>query len=476
MRVVKGVLIGVMLAAAVAVLVRGPRGTADVAPGVVVVDYWEKWTGPEGRQIASVVDDFNATVGRAKGIYVRLVTTSNIDRKTLVATAAGVPPDVAGMWQAQLVQFAALDALTPLDAMAAARGITADTYKRVYWDACRWDGHLYALVSTPATVALIYNRAAFRASAAKLRAAGCDPDRPPRTLAEFDRYAAALDERDRSGRLVRAGMLPAASWYLLQTPLWFGGDVWDARAKRFTLTSPAVVDTFKWAQAYSRRMGAAAASDFKTGMGNFDSPQNPFLAGTEVMQQQGPWMANFILTYKPTMFGVPTQAAYDTRVPAARRRAACDWAAAPFPSARPGLAGVTYADFDTLVIPKGARHPAEAFEFMAYLTTQSVMEHLCDLHGKNSPLRRVSPGFLEHHKNPFIDVWDGLAAGPNARGIPQVPIWPQASDELTALAQQLVLQPDLPPEPELAALQGRLQAAYDTFVDRQRARRGSAER
>ena len=479
-QVAKNVVVVLMLAAAAVALVKGRRTDNRIPPTgpdgrpTVVVDYWEKWTGPEGLQIASVVDDFNRTVGRDKGIYVRIVTTSNIDKKTLVATAAGVPPDIAGMWDPQLAQFAALDALTPLDEMAAAHGLTAGTYKKVYWDACHYDGHLYALVSTPATVALIYNKAAFRDSAERLRAAGCDPEGFPRTMDELDRYAAAVDRKDdKSGRLVRAGILPAASWYLQQMPLWFGGDVWDAKAKRFTLTSPPVVAAFTWAQAYSKRLGPGAVSDFKTGMGNFDSPQNPFMAGTEAMQAQGPWMANFILTYRPQMFGVATQAAYDPGVPAAVRKAKCDWGVAPFPSAAAGLSGVTYAAFDTFVIPKGAKHPAEAFEFIAYVNRQSVMEHLCDMHSKNSPLANVSDDFVQHHKNPFIDVWDELARSPNAHGIPQVPTWPQAADELTSLLQQLVLQPDLPVVPELAKLQGRLQASYDSFMAKQRARRGT---
>ena len=213
-KVAKNVVVVLMLAAAAVALVKGRRADTRIPPTgpdgrpTVVVDYWEKWTGPEGEQIASVVDDFNKSVGRDKGIYVRIVTTSNIDKKTLVATAAGVPPDIAGMWDPQLVQFAALDALTPLDDLAAAHGITAATYKKVYWDGCHYDGHLYALVSTPATVALIYNKAAFRDSAERLRAAGCDPDRFPRTMDDLDRYAAAVDRKDASGRLTRAGFLP----------------------------------------------------------------------------------------------------------------------------------------------------------------------------------------------------------------------------------------------------------------------------
>jgi multiple sugar transport system substrate-binding protein len=473
MRVVRVAVITLMLATALGVLAFGPRGGRGIPTDrkVVVIDYWEKWTGNEGQQMAQIVDEFNNTVGRDKGIFVRDVSTSNIETKALVSIAAGVPPDVAGMWDRNLVQMAALGALTPLDDLAARHGITAATYKKVYWDSLHWDGHLYGLISTPATIALVYNRRIFHESAKELLAAGCDPDRAPRTLAEFDRYAAALDVKDASGRLVRAGILPAAMWYLHDMSWWFGGEVWDAQHGRFTLTSPGVVAAYAWAQSYSRRMGPKATADFQTGMGNFDSPQNPFLSGAEVMEQQGPWMANYILHQRPSMFGVAGEAAYDTSRPAAERRAQCDFAVAPFPSAVPGLENVTYAAYDSLVIPKGAKHPAEAFEFIAYVNRQDVMEHLCIMHSKNSPLTTVSDYFYEHSKDPYIRVWDDLARSPNAHAVPQVPIWPELMDELTAIGQRLLLSPDQPPLPVLAAAQDRLQQKYDAFAAHQRARR-----
>ena len=55
-----------------------------------------------------IVDDFNATVGREEKIFVNYLSMSSVDQKTLLATAAGVPPDVAGVWDNQVRQFAAM--------------------------------------------------------------------------------------------------------------------------------------------------------------------------------------------------------------------------------------------------------------------------------------------------------------------------------------------------------------------------------
>jgi ABC-type glycerol-3-phosphate transport system substrate-binding protein len=145
------------------------------------------------------------------------------------------------------------------------------------------------------------------------------------------------------------------------------------------------------------------------------------------------------------------------------------WAAAPFPSAVAGLTDVTYCGFDTLVIPRGARHKNEAFEFMAYVNRQDVMERLCKLHCKNSPLAKVSDDFLANHPNPFIDVFEHLARSASASGPPRIPINAQVTDELNTLFDRVV-KLEVDPKQGLEEAQGRLQVEYDHYMEIQRAR------
>lgn len=475
---IKAIIIALLIVPAAGILAFGPRADESVPSGRVVIDYWEKWPGEEGAQMRQIVDDFNNTVGAEKGIYVRCVTTSQINQKTLVAIAGGVPPDVAGLWEMDLVSFAALDALEPLDELAREHGITRETYKPVYWDACHWDGRLYALISTPATIALHYNKKAFREHASELKAAGLDPERAPRTIDELDRYAKALDEIRPDGRIERLGYLPMEpGWYVIYSYIWFGGEIWDASNERFTLTDPKVVKAFDWLTSYTRRLGRNQINDFRSGvsggMGNWDSPQNPFLSGAIAMIQQGPWMGNYIQKLKPEMAGVPSNTTDFTSIPLQQRIDRAQWAAAPFPSAIPGLENASYAPFDILAIPKGAKHKREAFEFIAYVNRQDVMEKLCSLHCKNSPLSHVSSGFLEHHKNPYVKVFEDLANSPNARPLPQIPIWREVADELGNAVQRMVLL-EAEPIDALRDSQQRLQAKYDDFMAKQRARKGQS--
>lgn len=459
-------------------LMFGPRPGRTLPQNCVIVEYWEKWVGVEGAQMQEIVDDFNRTVGRQKHIFVRYLPISSIDEKVMIATAAGVPPDIAGQWDAETVQFAHLGAYLPLDDLAKAHGITADTYLPIYWDACHYQGHLWTLVSTPAAVALHYNKKIFRDNAAALRQAGCDPDRPPQTIEELDRYAAALDVTDSAGHIERFGYLPMEpGWYVHFTPYWFGGELFDEKRQRFTFDLPQNIAAYTWIQSYSKRLGREAMVESHDASQAWDTPQNPFLTGSLVMEQQGPWMANYIYNllhktpWAPSMSEalVPRQREWSLK----DRRDNYDWAAAPFPSAVPGLKDVTVAPFDTFAIPAGARHPHEAFEFMAYVTQQRVMEKLCSLQCKSSPLRKVSRAFLAHHPNPYIDVFDQLAASPNAHGCPKCPLWPEASKELRDAAQAVAML-DKEPQQALEEAQQRIEAKWERqqAIDRAREQRG----
>jgi len=445
-----------LIVPAVALVLFGPRMDDGVPADRVVVDYWEKWTGHEEEQMRELVDEFNATVGAEKKIFVRYVSTSSIQQKTLIATSAGVPPDVAGLWDSNLAQFASTNALLPLDEMAAAHGITESTYKPAYWRACHINGKLYSLISTPAAVALHYNKKAFHDNAAALRAAGLDPDRAPQSIDELDAYSKVLEKRTPSGAIASAGYMPLEpGWYTVATCAYFGGRLWDPATNKITLTDPAVVKAYEWVQSYSRRLGKDAVGEYRSSLGNMDSPQNPFLSGTLLMEQQGPWMANYIRTLKPSMTG--------------DRAEDCDWAAAPFPSALPGGKQTAVLMFDALVIPRGAKHPAEAFEFIAWINQQKNMERLCTLHCKNSPLAAVSKEFLTKHPNPYIAVFEQLASTPDAYTVPQIPIWAEVDDELATMTQRLTLQ-NVDARVALQESQDRLQAKFDKYLEKRRAR------
>jgi ABC-type glycerol-3-phosphate transport system substrate-binding protein len=404
--------------------------------GKVHITYWEKWGGKEAIAMQAVVDQFNQSQDR---IVVEFLPVSQVDRKTIVATAGGDPPDIAGLWLYNLYSFADRDALTPLDELAPPDW--TNRYSRVYADMTTYRGRIWGAVSAPSVTALHWNKRLFRE-------AGLDPDRPPRTLAELDEFAAKLNRRDaRTGELLQVGFLPQEpNWFTWAYPLWFGGS--HRQGQEITIgTDPANLAAYRWVDGATRRLGLADVRGFSSGFGTFASPQNAFLAGKVAMVLQGVWMNNFIQQFAPGL----------------------DYGVAPWPTAAPGRANFTVVDADVLTIPRGAKHPREAWEFIQYVATPNRqararadltgVELLCYLQQKHSPLREWSPFFTEHHPHPYIGIFRQLADSPNAMFIPKIGIWQEYRRELLDAFDSVRLL-SATPEESLAFCQQRVAGSW----------------
>ncbi len=420
-----------LLALAASVYIGFTRQSVSPAGGGRVhISYWEKWTGFEGEAMRAVVDEFNRSQDR---IFVDILTISEIDRKLLLATAGRVPPDVVGLWSANLAAFADRQALLPLDDYLDRYGIIRDDYIPAYWDLCHYRGYMYALPTTPASVALHWNKELFRE-------AGLDPERPPRTLDELGRYAELLTKRDERGRLVQMGFMPSEpGWWNWSWGYYFGGGLWDGE-DTITAGSPENVEAYEWVRSYSEQYGVGSIQVFQSGFGNFSSPQNAFLSGKVAMEIQGVWMANFIDKYAPGM----------------------EWGAAPFPypADRPELADVAYVEADVVAIPVGARHPDEAFEFIRYVNSQKGMELLCMGQRKHTPLAEVSEEFLTTHPNPFIDVFIEVAKRGRPFSTPKTPVWSEYANEMNAAFDEIWLG-----ESDARAALGRVNERMQSRLD-----------
>jgi ABC-type glycerol-3-phosphate transport system substrate-binding protein len=418
-------------------------GCRPAGDGKVHVTYWEKWGGKEAMAMQRTVDQFNRLQDK---IVVEYLSVSQIDRKTIVAAAGGDPPDVAGVWLANVYSFADRDALLPLDEFIQAEGLTTEQwlsrYYPVYADMCLYRGRVWAALNTPSTTALHWNKRLFRE-------AGLDPDRPPRTLAELDEFAEKLTKRDpQTGAITQLGFLPQEpGWFAWSFPQWFGGTLWDGTNITFD-TPPSNRECYDWVAGYTKRYGLEAVRSFTAGFGAFSSAQNPFMAGKVAMVFQGVWMNNYLTQYAPGL----------------------EYGVAPWPATKPGLENFTVADADVLAIPRGAKHPREAWEFIKFLSSHNPdarrfedlrgMELVCYLQQKNSPLRHWSPFFEQHHPHPRIDLFRQLGESPNAVHIPKLGIWQEYGREQVQVFEvsRLLTQP---PMEAMAFCQRRMAGSWE---------------
>ena len=117
------------------------------------------------------------------------------------------------------------------------------------------------------------------------------------------------------------------------------------------------------------------------------------------------------------------------------------------------------------MIPRGAKHPDEAWEFIRYATSANVnarskgeltgAELLCFQQGKSSALVQWSPFFEQHHPHPFIDVFRKLGASETTATMPRIAIWKEYQEELNEVFSEVRL---LRATPEAAVLRGQARA------------------
>lgn len=389
-----------LFAAILAVLLPGCHREDPAAHGRVVIKYWEKLTGFEADAVKVVVEDFNKSQDR---IYVDFSSISQIDHKFMLATGGGVPPDVAGLWAHLLPVYSESNALMPLDKLAAENGVKREDYIDVYWQLCTHRGHLWALPSTPSTIALIWNKKLFRE-------AGLDPERPPRTIAELEEFNQKLIRYRPDGHIQTMGFLPLQpDWYVALYGYWFSGKLWDGVSK-ITANSPENIAAYQWIESYPKRFGVDNLLAFRDGFGIFASPQDPFISGRVAMELQGSWIYNYIKFYAPPDF---------------------EWGVAAFPSSdAQHPRNVSIVECDVLAIPAGAKHPKEAFEFIKFVNTQKEMEKLCLGKRQFTPLKECSPEFLNNHPNPHIREFVELAKSPDAVYVPRIPTWTEYNSDM----------------------------------------------
>ena len=479
MAFVRKVLLLMLLLGGVVFIALGPRPTIQsTEDGVVVVRYWEKWSGGnEKRIMEKFVAEYNALQRRnADGDIIRVeyLPVTSVDMKVLLATSANVPPDLAGLWDHTIPSMAQLGALQSFDDLLEERKgwiapdqrITIDrlraTYKPIFWGACSYEDDLYALCTTPWVTALFWNKELFNKKADQLRAAGLDPSRAPHTIAELDRYAEII-HTEKDGRIDYAGYMPSyPAWLAGYLVYAFDADFYDPQTQQISYDTPEMVEAYEWIASYSVKYRVDMINALQGGVNQSIAARDPFVAGSLAMFFSGPWVINSFEDFNPKGNRWVMSKLEERALPPAERKKNYIWGAAPFPS-KHGDKTIGYASANLMVIPRGAEHAQEALDFVLFINRPDVMERLCAETGMPSPLQNVSDAFFENNANPYIDVFERIAASPHVRRLPDIPILPELRNDMDDLVQK-VYTLEMSPEQALASSQAKLQRSLDRFM------------
>ena len=174
------------------------------------------------------------------------------------------------------------------------------------------------------------------------------------------------------------------------------------------------------------------------------------MQGKVAMVLQGVWYHNHIRQYQPGL----------------------EYGVASWPQVAGGPEEFTVATADVLVIPRGARNPMAAWEFMRYMAQANLAaatagelrgaEELCYLQQKNSPLREWSPYFAESHPHPYIGLFRELSALEGVTAEPAIGVWQEYNREIgNALERTRLLHVE--PAEALAYAQARVAASWARY-------------
>lgn len=281
-------------------------------------------------------------------------------QKLLTSIVANIPPDVVIQDRFAVADWASRGAFRPLDDLIARdqadpRCPKKGDYYPAVWEEGSWDGHVFGIPKAADGRALLWNRQLFREHAAELRAAGLDPDRPPRTWSETLAYNKVLTEFNPDGTLKRAGFMPNyGNVWLYLYGFQNNADFISKDGRTCTLDTPESEEALDFlVKGYDQLGGYTNAKAFESGFLNREN--SPFYVGTVAMMINGDWTLNELSRYAPQLdFGVVPAPVPDDRFFHRGR-----FAKEPFTY-------TTWSGGFCFVIPKGAKRVDDAWEYIKF--------------------------------------------------------------------------------------------------------------
>jgi multiple sugar transport system substrate-binding protein len=303
--------------------------------GKVIVNFWTFW-GSETRRpiIEKIIDDYNKSQDK---VFVKhtFLPWGDIWTKNLASVAAGNPADVIINDINTVSQRAENKQVEDLSKYV------DDSFKQQFyphlWETVEYKGKAFAVPFNTDTRMLFYNKKAFKE-------AGLDPNKPPATWVELEEYAKKLDVKkgdnyERIGFYPLWGSVGASSWMMNAD----SGKGFIDNGK-LAINTPKKVEALEWILGWKERLGENTVQAFQAEFGSEQA--NPFIAEKVAMWVDVGTFYTQLRDYGQDIeFGV-----------------------APIPAYQEGTGNWAEGGGFVAEIPKGAKHPKEAMDFIKYLT------------------------------------------------------------------------------------------------------------
>ncbi len=388
------------------------------------VIFWTSHSGhPDRDALELIATKFNESQNKYE-VELTIVPGSETDvAKLMTAVAAGTGPDVYLLDRFTTAQRAVAGALTDLTPFIERAGWKPqDEFLEFAIEESTWAGKVYSLPFDTDTRGLYYRKADFGE-------VGLDPDAPPATIEELEQVALKLTKRITERRLERLGFIPwmGQGWHY--TWGWaFGGEFYDADARKLTVNDPAIVESFAWQQKIADEYGIATIQGFASAFGS--EAQDPFIAGKVSMIVDGDWKIAGLQRFGPDVeYGV-------ANIPV-----------------KAGVGPTTWAGGWSMAVPRGAKNPEGGFEF-ARFATGPVGQEIYTRDTSHLPTLKALVERADLFADSYHEVFLNML--PFARSRPALPVGALLWDELTA-ARDYVINGDKAPQKALDDVFERVQ-------------------
>lgn len=321
--------------------------------GHVRITVWGLPSGEDNKGLAAQIAEFE----RRTGIEVKNLSmgAGNMNaQKLMTSIVGGVPPDLVRQDRFTIGDWASRDTFQPLDDFIRADTepwrIVPEEYYPPCWQEAVYRGRVYAIPESTDDRLLYWNKAIFRE-------ARLDPERPPQTWEELKELAVRLTRYNPDNTFRRIGFIPnyGNAWLYLYS--WQnGGEFMSPDGRTCTLANPYTREALEYMKSvYDALQGAERVSSFQsTFQGN---ELDPFLMGQVAMVITTNGYLRTIARYGRELdFGVAPPP-----VPAARLRGEGRFRGQP--------RFITWSGGFSYAIPRGSRHPREAWLFIKWMNS-----------------------------------------------------------------------------------------------------------
>lgn len=357
MKCLHRILACILLSIAAVSFAQGPAQKREVV-------FWGLSLGPETKGQDAVIREFERLNPDVKVKLLSMGAGRMDPQKLMTSIVGNVAPDIINQDRFTISDWASRGAFRSLDdliARDAGHDPFCPTEKQFYaapWREASYEGKVYAIPTSADNRILYWNKKIFREEGAKLRAAGLDPERAPRTWSELLAYSKVLTKFDSQGRLVRAGFMPnfGNSWlymYAFQN----NANFLSPDGRKCTMNTPEAREALDYiVKGYEIVGGYEKAKSFETG---FQGKENDcFIVGQVVMKIDGDWVLNALSRYAPDLelHGDPPPVPDDRYNHTGR-----------FANEKDTF--VTWMGGFSLAIPKGAKNPEDAWKLIKFMTS-----------------------------------------------------------------------------------------------------------